>query len=639
MKRQGIALGILTSLLTAANARAQAPQLAPPVLRAADCMPANTISLMAPGEGDDRDWFKQNGFVLLHTDQVSPLATDRAVARADRTNILVNENAPNVSVVIDHDGRWVYCKDGIFVAREFGGLFPYSQRVDFKTNSFFQAHHVIQDEWAREVFRGFKFDKKPLYSKGAAPTILLLTRGKKKGGLAKGSNHQAISDKQNERNADPNKKPIAQRTYRDELNDAREDFTPAIGNIPPDVTAQVFAELDSDNSYYCQLWRNGAAELNKSPQDPNYTTQWNKLAAIFVGSPCKAPASANATASGGATSSPVVITQNATYNNKSGVRFNITNIQVTGMIGKKVHTGFNIKHGDKWVRWTPYDIGEITSDPQTLPDLWFFYPYDELRAQGQLDQSFVGWFYVVASETKVDLLERGPNEFRVDPAPAAAPPPAQPAVYSYTNPAGTVSVQLTDGTADRWGTLTGHGTLTFFGARFDCQLIVERHEVYNSDPKTYDYASNVKPGPECAPPHRFTGVDGVADFQAQDFYSYPNGGGLLYLRQTIAAVNIGGLRAQASRPVDLQVAADGPSHVAFFFDNDLQYGRFQFAPGFLSLSKDGAELKMSSGNASIDGQEAKGLMSIRWTRQSDGYHLQYGFGSEWTAKLPQYGVH
>ena len=333
--------------------------------------------------------------------------------------------------------------------------------------------------------------------------------------------------------------------------------------------------------------------------------------------------------------------QNQPNDDRPGVRFDISNIHVHNMQCRNVHIGFNVKHSNQWVQWIPGGNKVLASSNDfTIPNEWFFYRYDDLRKRGAIDQPFDGWFYVVATDTKTDLLEKGPTTFRVQDAPAAAAAPAGPAVYEYTNDARTVSIRLTDGISDNNGVFTGHGTFTFWGAKLDCQLIVARHSTWDSNNKpVYDYANNVKPGPECKPPYRFVGVEGLADFQAEDFYSYPNYVGYLYLTKATVSMNLGGTRAEASRAADnITVQNDGPSHLSFYLDSDFQFGAFRFAPGFLNVTQSGADLKTTSSAPIVNGKEATGLNTIHWTRQPDGFHFEYAAQSDWTPKLPGYGV-
>ncbi len=213
----------------------------------------------------------------------------------ERANLFVRDVGAKEFVALTRESTWIHCMNGRGPVREYQWPIPYGERDSYNTNSFFQAHHVVQDEWAKSRFAKLvDVDGNELYSSKLAPSVLLLTGGgsKVKGGQKFGSNHEAITLRQKDRR---DRSSAANSkwgwSYAQELAHARNDLgSPDVGAVPASKVAEIFAYFDKTENYYCSLWTRGVEALNKNPNAPDYTAKIKQLKEIFVGSNCPEPA-------------------------------------------------------------------------------------------------------------------------------------------------------------------------------------------------------------------------------------------------------------------------------------------------------------------------------------------------------------
>lgn len=119
----------------------------------------------------------------------------------------------------------------------------------------------------------------------------------------------------------------------------------------------------------------------------------------------------------------VDVQPNAQSGGKPAVRIDAVGLTLGNMNGMTVHFGFNLKQNEKWVHWQAAPA-ELVQSPGPHTPLVFYYSHDELRAAGDPDQPFDGYFYVVETATGKELFTQN---FKVRvPSSSAGCPAGQP---------------------------------------------------------------------------------------------------------------------------------------------------------------------------------------------------------------------
>jgi len=129
----------------------------------------------------------------------------------------------------DANGLWEFVRSDGKIVKEFE-VGAHSKLTSTGTESFFQSHHGIQNEWAKRRFAGLG-----VYNENEAQALLLRTRNLEGG--ARGTPHGLINDLQGAR-----KPTIDSRTFAEELNALKRDLE--IIGAPSDVKKDYIAAVE-----------------------------------------------------------------------------------------------------------------------------------------------------------------------------------------------------------------------------------------------------------------------------------------------------------------------------------------------------------------------------------------------------------
>jgi Domain of unknown function (DUF4157)/HNH/Endo VII superfamily toxin with a SHH signature len=134
-----------------------------------------------------------------------------------------------VTVRKDANGLWEFVRSDGKIVKEFK-IGSHSELTSTGSESFFQSHHGIQNEWAKRRFAGLG-----VYNENEAQALLLRTRNLEGG--ARGTPHGLINGLQGER-----KPSINTRTFAEELKALKSDLD--IIGAPPSVKTDYIAAVE-----------------------------------------------------------------------------------------------------------------------------------------------------------------------------------------------------------------------------------------------------------------------------------------------------------------------------------------------------------------------------------------------------------